>query len=313
MADLSADEPAAQAQMAGVIFDITERKAIQQELRASETRFRELAEAMPHVVWTATRSGEFEYYNHRWYELTGLPVGSISQTLDYEKVLHRDDFERWVASWSDALKEGRFHEIEYRIWNVQDRRYQWCLGRAVPVTNAEGAVVRWFGTSTDIQDQKETDSRLENEVQHRTSSLQDSLQALQSKEEQLLRSLKEKETLIREVHHRVKNNLQVVSSLLRMQGNLVRDQEASKALKESQRRVLSMALIHERLYGGQHLDQIDFAEYAKTLIDELLRSHADRSDRIVSRVDVAHVLLNMDQAIPCGLMLNELVTNAISS
>lgn len=135
--------------------------------------------------------------------------------------------------------------------------------------------------------------------------------AMRSNEEHLERSLTEKETMLREIHHRVKNNLQVISSLLRMQGSLLQDEQAKEALKISQRRVATMALIHDRLYGNRRLDEIDFTEYAKSLVDELVHSYAGPSGNITGRVKASRVLLNVGQAIPCGLILNELVTNAI--
>ena len=83
--------------------------------------------------------------------------------------------------------------------------------------------------------------------------------------------LSEKDTLLQEIHHRVKNNLQVISSLLRMQGDLLKDNQAADALRDSQRRIVSMAHIHELLYSGQCMDQIDFADYTRTLVDDLLQ------------------------------------------
>jgi two-component sensor histidine kinase len=134
---------------------------------------------------------------------------------------------------------------------------------------------------------------------------------LAASERALRCSVNEKETLLKEVHHRVKNNLQVISSLLRMQEFSLHDRAASAALKDSQHRVLAMALIHERLYGGKQLDEVDFGEYARALVQELVASFSNGDARIVSRFHTSSVLLNIDQAIPCGLILNELVTNAL--
>jgi PAS domain S-box-containing protein len=136
-------------------------------------------------------------------------------------------------------------------------------------------------------------------------------QALRDVAEKLSQSLAEKETLLREVHHRVKNNLQVISSLLTLQADTVTDAGAAIALKESQRRVFSMAMVHERLCNSQKLDEIDFAAYLQTVVRELFHSYASASGKVVSRVEATPVRLRMDQAIPCGLILNELVTNAL--
>jgi PAS domain S-box-containing protein len=124
------------------------------------------------------------------------------------------------------------------------------------------------------------------------------------------RLLAEKRTLIREVHHRVKNNFQVISSLLRMQAGLLNDERASAALNNSQQRILSMALIHELLYRDDSMDQIDFGEYTRSLVDELCAAYADASGLVGKCLSTSRVLLNADQAIPCGLILNELLTNA---
>jgi PAS domain S-box-containing protein len=299
------------ALISGISSDVTERRQTQQQLEASEKHFRQLAEAMPQVVWTANANGEFDYYNSRWYRLTGLPENSISQRQDQQQVLHPSDFQPWVTAWSEACEHGRPYEIEYRFWDVEKQQFRWHLGRAVPVRDSHEAVTRWFGTCTDIHEQKTSNERLENEIQVRTADLQRSLQVLREKEDELRSSLVEKETLLREVHHRVKNNLQVISSLLRMQAGAMHDREAESALKDSQQRVISMALIHERLYGSHQMDSIDFEEYATALVNELFSNYAVRADRVATRFITSRVLLNIDQAIPCGLILNELVSNAL--
>lgn len=129
-------------------------------------------------------------------------------------------------------------------------------------------------------------------------------------ESSLKQSLKEKELLLREVHHRVKNNLQVITSLLRLQSASVKDPEMLEIFKESQNRIRSMALIHERLYRSKDLESIDFKDYLEGLIKGLFRSYANRAD-LETVVEIDEVHLGIDQAIPCGLMVNELVSNAI--
>jgi len=135
---------------------------------------------------------------------------------------------------------------------------------------------------------------------------------LQAKDGELRSSLAEKETLLKEVDHRVRNNLQVISSLLRMQAEMLKDDHRTgRALRESHQRVMSMALVHERLYAGQNLSEIDFGEYGQTLVEELSNAYPDSAGRVVFRLDTSCVLLNVGQAIPCALILNELVTNAL--
>ncbi|NHZ73817.1 MAG: HAMP domain-containing protein [Nitrospirae bacterium] len=131
-------------------------------------------------------------------------------------------------------------------------------------------------------------------------------------EARLRASLEEKEVLLREVHHRVKNNLQIVSSLLNLQ-NLQADERADpdRLLQESRNRIRSMALIHEQLYKSKDLANIDFAQYASELIEYLGRSYDVTSRGIQLKLDVEPVSLAVDQAIPCGMILNELVANGV--
>jgi PAS domain S-box-containing protein len=129
-------------------------------------------------------------------------------------------------------------------------------------------------------------------------------------EEQLKASLKEKEVLLKEIHHRVKNNLQVVSSLLNLQSGTLTDEHTVDALRDSQNRVKSMALIHERLYQSTALTRIDFGEYVRNLVSHIKGSFRGVGD-IEVLVDVEDLLFDVDVAIPCGLIVNELVSNSI--
>ncbi len=130
-------------------------------------------------------------------------------------------------------------------------------------------------------------------------------------EEQIRASLKEKEVLLKEIHHRVKNNLQIICSLLNLQSNEIEDPAASQKFKESQNRVKAMALIHERLYQSGDLARIDFAGYVQNLTGHLLRSYRVSANVIRLDLQVDSVPMNLDVAIPCGLIINELVSNSL--
>jgi len=147
-----------------------------------------------------------------------------------------------------------------------------------------GTVDRMLGTMTDIT------ARKQNEALVATS-------------------LKEKEVLLKEIHHRVKNNLQVISSLLNLQSGAVSDQRALEQLRESQHRIRSMALIHERLYQSKNLASIDFDEYVKSLCSYLIRSYNPQCVRL--EITIGRISLPINAAIPCGLIINELVSNAL--
>ena len=130
-------------------------------------------------------------------------------------------------------------------------------------------------------------------------------------EEALKASLQEKEVLLKEIHHRVKNNMQVISSLLSLQSRHLEDPKAIGMFKDSQHRIRSMALVHEKLYQSKDLSRIDFGQYLQNLIVYLVHSYQIDSGRIGLKIDVGGAALDINTAIPCGLIVNELVTNAL--
>ncbi|WP_224249068.1 sensor histidine kinase [Hyalangium gracile] len=130
-------------------------------------------------------------------------------------------------------------------------------------------------------------------------------------EEQIKASLREKEVLLREIHHRVKNNLQVTSSLLKLQSAYIRDPVAKEMFAESQSRIRSMALVHEKLYRSSDLSRVDFADYVQSLASLLFRSYGTDPQRISLRVEGGPLLLSIETAVPCGLIVNELLSNSI--
>ncbi|MFZ2054877.1 MAG: histidine kinase dimerization/phosphoacceptor domain -containing protein, partial [Candidatus Aminicenantales bacterium] len=128
---------------------------------------------------------------------------------------------------------------------------------------------------------------------------------------QIKASLKEKDVLLKEIHHRVKNNMQVISSLLNLQSRHIQDPAVLEMFKESQRRIRSMALIHERLYQSSDLSRIEFSQYLRNLATHLFHSYQIDSSRIQLRIEAEEIHLNINTAIPCGLIVNELISNAL--
>jgi len=133
----------------------------------------------------------------------------------------------------------------------------------------------------------------------------------EEREEDLRRTVKEKDVLLREIHHRVKNNLQVISSLLSLQARAMKEPLVRRALEDSQGRVQSMALIHEQLYNSGDLAQVDFAGYVRQLSGGLFRSFGADPTKIELKLDLEDVTLAIDKAVPCGLIVNELISNAL--
>lgn len=130
-------------------------------------------------------------------------------------------------------------------------------------------------------------------------------------EEQIRRSLREKEVLLKEIHHRVKNNLQIISSLLNLQSRRSTGKKARERFKESQNRVKSMALIHEKLYQSENLEGIYFQEYIQSLLKYLFGSYGVDPNHVKLKIIADNVLLSINKAIPCGLIVNEIVSNPL--
>jgi two-component sensor histidine kinase len=130
-------------------------------------------------------------------------------------------------------------------------------------------------------------------------------------EEQIKASLKEKETLLLEIHHRVKNNMQVISSLLKLQSNAIKDDRIKKTLLESQNRVKAMATVHENLYKSKNLSSISISPFLKELAESILKSYQLSSEDIVLEIDSDEIFISIEQASPLGLIVNELVSNSL--
>ncbi|MDX2099274.1 MAG: histidine kinase dimerization/phosphoacceptor domain -containing protein, partial [Leptolyngbyaceae cyanobacterium bins.59] len=190
--------------------------------------------------------------------------------------------------------------------------------------NDQGQVTGCVFANTDITDRKRAErtlqqlnQNLEQRVNARTRELLQTVQQLQEEinqrklaEEQLQASLEEKELLLKEVHHRVKNNLQVVSSLFSLQSQYVKDPKSSALLRESQDRINAMALIHEKLYLSSSLAKIDCVDYLKNLTSSLFASY-NAHNQIALHLNVDQVFLSVDTAIRCGMIINELISNAL--
>ncbi|MCY7349346.1 MAG: PAS domain-containing protein [Cytophagaceae bacterium] len=154
----------------GSCTEIDDQKRAEVALRESENRFRELADFVPQIVWTAQPDGQSDYYNRQWYDFSGFSeeYGDSGWT----PILHPDDVQPTVAKWYESVESGTLFQTEYRFLDHRTGTYHWFLGRAIPVRDDEGTLVKWFGTATDIHDQKIATERLETLVGERTGELE---------------------------------------------------------------------------------------------------------------------------------------------
>jgi len=142
-----------------IIHDITERRQAEEALRESEERFRNLADSMPQIVWTANPDGAVDYYNNRVTELEGISQNHDG-TWRWVPVLHEDDVQPTLDAWNRSLNSGMYYEVTHRV-KTKDGKYKWLLSRAYPIKNSDGNIIKWYGTATDINEQKETEQALE--------------------------------------------------------------------------------------------------------------------------------------------------------
>ena len=139
--------------------DISDRKRAEAALLASEGRFRQLADAMPQIVWTARPDGHIDYCNERWYQFSGFSREDLGDG-SWEPILHPDDVQHCSETWYGSVRSEQPFRIECRFWDRKESRWRWFMGRALPVRDAGGQVVKWFGSWTDIDEQKRVEDEL---------------------------------------------------------------------------------------------------------------------------------------------------------
>ncbi|MUG98175.1 PAS domain S-box protein [Scytonema sp. UIC 10036] len=267
--------------------DITALKQVEAALRESNRRFATLAEAAPVAIFRYDADGNCSYVNDRWCEMTGRPL-EMGMGTEWLQTLHPEDRDRTINAWSrwvESHQPGEFFQNEARIVRP-DGTILWYYCQVTPETNSNGELIGYIGTLTDIHDRKQAEAQLQ-------------------------ASLREKEVLLKEIHHRVKNNLQIVYSLLRLQRRKLKDQLAANALLESQSRIEAIALIHEKLYQSEDLSRINLAEYIPSLITNLVSTFNVDRIQIDLRIEIEPALVNIDKAIRCGLIINELLSNSL--
>jgi PAS domain S-box-containing protein len=271
-----------------IIEDINDRKQVEVALRKSEDKFQKMVANIPGMVYQfrqdVTGSYSFDYASTFCQQLYGVPaielIRNVNIIFDCNHPEENEKLHQSIVQSAETMQPwnylGRVIDIFGKI--------KWIEGISHPERQENGDIL-WNGILMDVTDR-------------------------QLAQEQIRTALHEKELLLKEIHHRVKNNLQIIISLLSLQSQYMQDQSSISLFQESQNRVYSMALIHEQLYQSTSLDRVNFAEYINILVSHLQQSYFLRRP-IELKVTIAEVFLSIETAVPCGLIINELVANAL--
>ncbi|WP_417309220.1 PAS domain-containing protein [Devosia sp.] len=258
----------------GIIVDITEQRRVSEQLAESEMRFRTLADTMPQMVWSALPDGHHDYYNARWYEYTGVPEGSTDGE-GWNSVVHPDDQQRARESWRHSLESGEPYRIEYRLRHHSDA-YRWVLGQALPIRDSAGKIARWFGTCTDIHEDK--------------------------------LAAEEREVIAEELSHRIKNIFAVIGGIISL---AVRSHpEAGDFAKTLRGRLMALGRAHDFVRPHSQRSAPTVAPTSLFgLIEDLLSPYKQTE---ASRISLQGDNTKIDDgaATPLALLFHELATNA---
>jgi len=254
-------------------------------LQRSEQLFRSTFELAGAGIVQVSLSGRFTRVNERFCEIVGYTQGEMLN-LRFQDITHPDDLEEDLENVSRIVGgEVNSYSLEKR-YVCKDGSLVWVSLTVSLVRDDSGDPSYFIAVIEDTTARKSTEL------------------AVQS-------SLTEKEVLLREIHHRVKNNMQIISSLLNLQAKNIEDERLSKMFQESQSRVRAMGLIHEILYQSGHLGRIDLGDYVTKLATSLVRMYGTGPDRINIRIGAKDVTLGIDDTVPCGLVINELLSNSL--
>ncbi|HZX10356.1 MAG TPA: PAS domain S-box protein, partial [Acidobacteriota bacterium] len=264
-------------------IEITKQIETENELKRSEQKYRSFFQTSRDAVFITSKDGRWIDMNDAAVKLFGYKNKQELKKIRIPDLYENlEDRKRHLAV---IEKQGFTKDFAVNL-KRKDGRIINTLITSVVVKKKKGEATVYQGIIKDITERKKTEEKME-------------------------KSLKEKEVLLREIHHRVKNNLQIVTSLLRLQSQFIRDKEAKQAFRESQNRIYSMALIHEKLYKSQDLARINLGHYIQNFVTHLFHTYEVDTSRIKMSMDTENVQVDINTAIPCGLILNEMVSNAI--
>ncbi len=271
--------------MAGTVQDITERKRAEEHVIQIQEYLQLQIDRMPNglIVWDT--DFRVQTWNPAAEKIFGFTKEETQGKHPYGLIVPKEAQPHVDKIWRRLLEGDKTaHSTNENI--TKDGRTIICDWSNTPLKRADGTVIGVLSTVQDTTERKKA-------------------------EEKTKASLKEKEALLQEVHHRVKNNMQLISSLFSLQSRHIKDRQALEIFKSSQNRVRSMAVIHERLYQSKDFARVDFVEYVQSLTRHLLSSYAINPDVIKLNIDIKDVFLDINTAIPSGLIINELVTNSL--
>ena len=268
-----------------VLFEIARRESGNERLRASEERFALAVRGANDGIWDWNLRTHEAYLSPRGKEIVGFRNDELPNLEStFFDLIHLDDMPRVNETVKLHVENGEPFRVELRLRH-KDGSYRWIVTRGEAVRDENGRPMRMVGSITDISARKRA-------------------------EEQIKNSLQEKETLLKEIHHRVKNNLQIISSLLYLQSSALVDPVARQALRESQDRVQSMGLVHEQLYRSSNFSAVDFGEHLKEIAANIAGSYGAMNPRVRVETELESVAVDLDLAIPVSLIFNEILTNA---
>lgn len=266
------------------LLDITERIEAQNQLRKSEERLALATKGTGIGIWDYNVKEDRLEWDDLMFELFDVRKEEFGGKFeDWEKSLLHEKLPEAVSNFQTALKEGEEFIIEFPIQR-SDGSITYLAGSGFITRDEQGEPVRVVGINYDITERKKV-------------------------EEQIKNSLREKEILLKEIHHRVKNNFQVLISLMNLESDRIKDKNVLQILGDSQNRIRSMALVHERLYKSDNFLRIDFSAFIQDLLNILEGSYLSIADNINIETNIGDVHLTLDSAVPCGLIFNELVSN----
>lgn len=265
--------------------DITSHKRAEKELRESEEKYRTLTENINVGIYRSTPGpkGNFIEANPAIIKMFGYRSKKEFLTINVSDLYQNPEDRK---KFNEKMLSDGFVRSEELQLKKKDGTPITTSVSAVAVKEEKGKVKYYDGIIEDISEHKRA-------------------------EEKIKASLKEKEVLLQEVHHRVKNNMQIISSLFNLQSRRIKDKKAYEIFKSSQNRVRSMALIHERLYQSKDFARIDCTEYVQVLTRHLFSSYGINPNVIKLNINIKDVLMDINTAIPCGLIINELVSNSL--